>query len=148
MSPAAFEALDCLCLSLLLDMKHAAADRHSWQQRGTFQLTLKKEERCDIKARCHFETNLTLTPLGGETRPALKKMTNNNNFQSLIKMIKSAEAESQFKHQLFMLFLSLLPQDRCYLRTSRAFVIEDFNPFQIGCICYWKSSSLYFRAIK
>ena len=55
MSPAAFEALDCLCPSLLLYMKHGAVDSAGGGE-GHFNLgvhTLVREERCDIKARRH-----------------------------------------------------------------------------------------------
>lgn len=45
MSPAAFEAVDCFCLSRLLDMKHGALERHFNSGVDTFI----RGELCDMK---------------------------------------------------------------------------------------------------
>ena len=45
MSPAAFEAVNCFCLSRLLDMKHGALERHFDSGVDTFI----RGEPCDMK---------------------------------------------------------------------------------------------------
>lgn len=63
MSPEAFEALNCLCRSLFLYMKHDAAERHCQLRRGRFQLGAL-HLRYDMKERSTPQVrgrNLTMT---------------------------------------------------------------------------------------